>query len=145
MLDTWEKGLELFLLHILQPPIRDHLVSAILKQVHIEREGFVINRSAVKGCVDVFVSLETGEGPGQTVYKCYLEPSFLKESEAFYRGEGMHLLTSCDAPQFLRRVSVSLFSGCHLKSRRLKHGLTLKIREHTIIYRVRHPYPFGKY
>ncbi|TFK40341.1 Cullin [Crucibulum laeve] len=97
------KGLELFLKHIIRPPIKDHLVTAILNQVRLERDGFVINRSAVKGCVDVFLSLHV-DNSGVTVYKRDLEPAFLRESEGFYKAEGEKLLSSCDAPEFLRRV-----------------------------------------
>ncbi|KAJ2917406.1 hypothetical protein MD484_g3007, partial [Candolleomyces efflorescens] len=86
---TWGKGVELFLSHIVKSPLKDHLVDAILKQVHCERDGYPINRSAVKGCVDVFLWLETDQG---TVYKRELEPLFLKESEAFYKNEASKLL-----------------------------------------------------
>ncbi|KAF8968105.1 Cullin-domain-containing protein [Flammula alnicola] len=75
---THEMGLELFLNHIIKPPIRDHLVSAILNQVRHERDGDVIGRSTVKGCVDVFLSLEV-DRDGTTVYKRDLEPVFLAE------------------------------------------------------------------
>ncbi|KAF6754483.1 ubiquitin ligase SCF complex subunit Cullin [Ephemerocybe angulata] len=98
---TWVKGLELFLVHIIKTPIKDHLVTAILKQVQHEREGYVINRSAVKGCVDVFHRLETDHG---TVYKTELEKKFLEESETFYKSEAQHLLSTCECPEYLRRV-----------------------------------------
>lgn len=100
--ETWEKGLELFLKHIIRSPIKDHLVAAILDQIEFERDGHVINRSAVKGCVDVFLWLETSQS---TVYKRELEPVFLKESERFYKQESKTLLETCDAPEYLRRVS----------------------------------------
>jgi cullin 3 len=80
-------------------------VSATLTQIQVERDGHVINRSAVKGCVDVFLSLKT-EPEGPSVYTQYLEPAILKASEAFYKAEGQRLLDSCDTPEYLRRVSV---------------------------------------
>lgn len=101
--DTWTKGLELFMKHIIRPPIQEHLVNAILDQIQYEREGNVINRSAVKGCVDVFLRLEPTQHT--TVYKQILEPQFLKASERFYNEEARHLLDTCDAPEFLQRVS----------------------------------------
>jgi len=97
-----EAGLHLFLKHIIRPPIQQHIVTAILNQVRFERDGYSINRSPVKGCVDVLLSLEV-EG-SLTVYKRDLEPAFLRESEGFYKVEGVKLLESCDAPEFLRRV-----------------------------------------
>lgn len=100
---TWVKGLELFLRHIIKSPIKDHLVSAILEMIHCEREGYAINRSAVKGCVDVFLGLETDQG---SVYKRDLEQQFLQASEKYFKEEAAHLLTTCDGPEYLRRVSV---------------------------------------
>ncbi|THH18864.1 hypothetical protein EUX98_g8886 [Antrodiella citrinella] len=100
--EIWDKGLLLFLKHIILPPIDGHITSAILNQIQTERDGFVINRSAVKGCVDVLLQLSEPEGP--SVYKQELEPALLKESEAFYRDEGEKLLETCSASEYLRRV-----------------------------------------
>jgi cullin 3 len=101
--EIWDAGLNLFQKHIIRPPIQQHLVDSILNQIQFERNGYSINRSSVKGCVDVFSSLEV-DGASKTVYKRDLEPVFLKESEAFYQKEGLQLIDSCDAPEFLRRV-----------------------------------------
>lgn len=58
----------------------------------------------MKGCVDILLDLkEKPEGP--TIYRRDLEPAILRESERFYEEEGDHLLETCDAPEFLRRVS----------------------------------------
>lgn len=101
-------SLELFLNHIInKPSIKTQVVTAILNQVQHERDGYVINRSAVKECVDVFLSLEASKGT--TVYKRDLEPVLLEKSEAFYQKEGEHLATSCDTPEFLRLVSHHIF------------------------------------
>lgn len=51
--------------------------------------------------------LRVEDGAGTSVYKRDLEPAILKESEAFYKGEGERLLESCDAPEYLQRVSIS--------------------------------------
>lgn len=102
MPEIWDAGLNLFLKHIIRSPIKEHLVTAILNQIQFERDGYVVNRSAIKGCVDVFITLE--DVNGLTVYKRDLEPSLLRESRAFYEAEGLKLLQSCDAPEYLRRV-----------------------------------------
>jgi cullin 3 len=107
--EIWDAGLHLFLKHIIRPPIQDHLVKAILKQIQFERDGYGINLSPVKGCVDVFLNLNIDD-TGVTVYKRDLEPAVLRESEAFYRAEGEKLLEFCDAPEFLRRVGELLLS-----------------------------------
>ncbi|PSR75595.1 hypothetical protein PHLCEN_2v9075 [Hermanssonia centrifuga] len=101
--EIWDAGLLLFVKHIIRPPIQGHLVSAILIQIQTERDGYVINRSAVKGCVDVLRELkEIPDGP--TIYRRDLEPAILRESETFYKTEGERLLEICDAPEYLQRV-----------------------------------------
>lgn len=95
--------------HMIKPPIREYLVSAVLNQIKIEREGFAINRSAVKSCVDVLLQLQEDQD-GSSVYKKVLEPAILKDSEVFYAAEGQNLLNTCDAPEYLRRVCLLLRS-----------------------------------
>lgn len=105
--EIWEAGLLLFIEHILRSPIEEHIISAILTQIQVERDGYVINRSAVKGCVDVLLQL-VDERSDVSVYKRDLEPTILKESEAFYQREGESFLETCDTPEYLRRVSLLL-------------------------------------
>jgi cullin 3 len=105
--EIWDVGLILFLKHIIRPPIKEHLVTAILTQIQFERDGYVVNRSATKGCVDVFLTLE--DSSGLTVYKRDLEPALLRDSQTFYASEGLKLLRSCDAPEYLRRVPQLFF------------------------------------
>ena len=101
----------LFNKHIIKAPIKDHLLTAILNQVGHERNGYGINRSAVKGCVEVLLLLKSED---VSVYKRDLEPRLLQESEVFYEKEGQDLVNSCDAPEFLRRVCCHS-SSCNLK------------------------------
>lgn len=107
--EIWDAGYNLFVKHILKAPISQHISSAILTQIQIERDGYPINRSAVKECVDVLLLLRAEDGAGPSVYKRDLEPAILKESEVFYKGEGERLLESCDAAEYLRRVGISTF------------------------------------
>ncbi|KAF8206446.1 Cullin repeat-like-containing domain protein [Mycena galopus ATCC 62051] len=100
--EIWDAGLNLFLERIIRPPIKEHLITAILNQIQFERDGYVVNRSAIKGCVDVFLTLE--DANGLSVYRRDLEPALLRESHTFYEAEGHKLLQSCDAPEYLRRV-----------------------------------------
>lgn len=110
--EIWDAGLDLFLKHIIRPPIRDHVVAAILSLVQIERDGYVISRSAVKECVDVLLQLSVSQD-GETVYKRDVEPEILRASETFYKTEAERLRASCDASEFLRRVSIILaYSRC---------------------------------
>jgi cullin 3 len=103
--EIWDAGYILFWKHIIRPPIDQHVYSAILSQIQIERDGYVINRSAVKECVDVLLLLRV-DGDGVSVYKHDVEPAILRDSEAFYMVEGERLLETCDAVEYLRRVSL---------------------------------------
>lgn len=102
--EIYDAGLDLFLEHVIRPPIRDHVVAAILDLIQIERDGYVISRSALKECVDVFLQLSVAQD-GETVYKRDVEPPILHASEGFYAAEAERLRTSCGAPEFLRSVS----------------------------------------
>jgi cullin 3 len=100
----WDAGLESFLKHIIRPPIKDHLITAILRLIYLEREGHPVNRSAVQGCVSVLLVLNVGSD-GSSVYKVDLEPLVLQESNSYYEAEGKRLLETCNASEYLRRVS----------------------------------------
>lgn len=114
MPEIWDAGLLSFIEHIVRAPIREHIISAVLNQIQTERDGYVINRSAVKGCVDVLLQLYD-ERADVSVYKRDLEPVILRESEAFYQNEGEHLLETCDVPEYLRRVCSTAYRlDCHM-------------------------------
>ncbi|CAK5283786.1 unnamed protein product [Mycena citricolor] len=100
--EIWDAGLALFLERIFRPLIKDHLITAILNQVRYERHGHTVNRSAIKGCVDVFVALQ--DSSSGSIYKRDLEPVLLRESQQFYEAEGHTLTQTCDASEFLLRV-----------------------------------------
>ncbi|KAF9267718.1 Cullin-domain-containing protein [Marasmius fiardii PR-910] len=118
--ETWDFGLDLFLKHIIRSPIKEQLITAVLNQLEYEREGYMINRSAVKGCVEIFLSLFATSG-GPSVYKEDLEPALLKESKTFYRNLGESLRDTCDAPEYLRRVESRFMS----EEERTRHYLSL--------------------
>lgn len=109
---VWDLGLELFRDTVVRSrkyPIRTHLYSTLLTQIQIEREGSVINRSAVKSNVDMLISLthpKVGISISQrpTVYKQDFEPAFLATSAEFYRAEAERMLDTSDAAQYLRHV-----------------------------------------
>ena len=63
----------------------------------------LINRSAVKGCVEVLLELREDVG-APSVYLRDLEPAILRESEIHYRAEGEKLLATCSTPECLRKV-----------------------------------------
>jgi hypothetical protein len=109
VLEVVELGRDLFVKHIVRQPIKDHVITAILSLLRIERDGFVINRSAVTNCVDALLQL-SDNADGISVYTRYLEPEILRLSDAYYKAEAERLLETCDTPEYLRRVyAISLF------------------------------------
>ncbi|KAG8743652.1 Cullin-3 [Ceratobasidium sp. 414] len=111
-----DRGLELFLSEIVrstQAPIRTQLVSTILRLIRMERDGTTINRSAMKQCIDVLLTLRdttvrvTAES---TVYKMYLESEILAESEAYYKNRGKEMVEAHDLAEYTRSVEVYINS-----------------------------------
>ena len=98
-------GLKLFLdnvLHRKTSPVQEQVVNAILGQIQVERDGYTINQTAVKECVEIYLQLE-----GQSARKIYfteIEPVFLAETRKFYVAEAERLLKTCDAAEYLSRV-----------------------------------------
>lgn len=125
---VWDLGLFLFLTHVVRSalhPIGPILLSSLLTQIRLDRDGETINRSIVKSCTDMLGDLSNasrdtivrigdqkggqpaGSSPsdaGESVYKTDFEGQFLVESAEYYRREGERLLASCDAPEYLRKA-----------------------------------------
>ncbi len=100
--------MQLFILRIIRSPlyvIRRHVLATLHQQIRLERDGYPVNRSAIKGCVDVYRDL-IDEKTSISIFKTEIELQILEESEAYYKREGECMLDTCDAPEFLRRVSV---------------------------------------
>lgn len=100
----YDAGVILFHTHIIEPPIEDHLIDAVLAEVRVERDGFAINQSAVRGCVEVLCLLK-GDRASQSVYLEKLKPPLLEETRGFYRAEGKRRLESSSAPEYIAHVS----------------------------------------
>ncbi|WRT70000.1 uncharacterized protein IL334_006993 [Kwoniella shivajii] len=104
----YDVGLTLFLSHIIRSskhPIHTHLISTLLSQVQLERDGETITRSTVRECTDILLRLNVPEREGgKTVYVTDFEPEFLRRSAEFYGLEAVEELDKNDAAQYLRRV-----------------------------------------
>jgi cullin 3 len=112
-----DKGMHLFLSRLLQPPVKPHVLQAILAEIATERAGLVIHRSNVKAVVDVLLALsDPSVQDGPSVYTRDLEPVLLEESREFYTVEGTRLLSTCPAPEYLSRVGPSAPFARHRSS-----------------------------
>jgi cullin 3 len=145
VLEVVELGRDLFVKHIVRPPIKDHVITAILSLLRIERDGFVINRSAVTNCVDALLQL-SDHPDGISVYTRYLEPEILRQSVAYYKAEAERLLETCDTPEYLRRVCPSPFfhwpASLSVRTFRPRPDFPRKSHAHTSIcpYKPRAPF-----
>lgn len=105
----YDVGLTLFLSHIIRSskhPLHSHLMSTLLSQVQLERDGEAITRSTVRECVDILLRLNSSEREGGvSVYMSDFEPEFLRQSAEFYEDEAFKMLEKGDAGLYIRNVS----------------------------------------
>ena len=112
LLPSWDLGLELFRENVpwsRRYPIQRNLFGTLLTQIQIEREGAVVNRSAIKSCIEMLVTLSCPRpnvplDQRSSLYKQEFEPAFLGTSVEFYRAEAERKLDSGDAAEYLRHV-----------------------------------------
>ncbi|KAI8992081.1 Cullin [Mycotypha africana] len=106
----YDMGLNLFrdrIIHSNKYPIQQNLISAMLRQIQLERTGDVIDRSALQSAVDMLVKL-ADPSTQTTVYATDFESKYLETSTSFYQIESQTLISECDAPEFMRRVEKRL-------------------------------------
>ncbi|WVO21727.1 uncharacterized protein IAS62_003039 [Cryptococcus decagattii] len=104
---VYDLGLSLFLIHIIRrPAIHTHLISTLLSQVQLERQGFTITRSTVRECIDILLRLQVPERDGAAnVYQQDFEPEFLRRTSEWYEYEAGQELVNGDASLYLSNVS----------------------------------------
>jgi cullin 3 len=85
----------------------DILNSVILDQISMEREGDVINKHLIRGCIYMLEGLyETdAEEEHEKLYLTVFELEFLKTSRGFYENECTNLLRDGDASSWLKQTS----------------------------------------
>ena len=86
--------------------IIDVLLSVILDQIRMEREGDIIDKTLIRSCAYMFEGLYESEEEEETL-KLYLttfEPAFLSATRDFYRAEGTSLIQDSDAGTFCRHA-----------------------------------------
>lgn len=99
-------GLDLFRDKVIRSekyPVQSHLISAMLNQIHLERHGEVIDRSAIKAAVTILSEL-MDPPTKESVYVVDFESKYLEMSTSFYQVESQTLASSYDAPEFMRKV-----------------------------------------
>ena len=82
------------------------LLSVMLDQIQMERDGDIIDKPLIRSCAYMLEGLYETEEEEESL-KLYLtefEPAFLSATRAFYRAEGTKLIQSSDAGTFCRHV-----------------------------------------
>ncbi|CAE6510094.1 unnamed protein product [Rhizoctonia solani] len=103
-----EQGSKLFLtevIHSTRYPILSQLNATILLLIRMERNGTAINRSAMKQCVDVLLTLRDTSMKAifeSTVYKLNLESEILQESDTYYTNRAKEMLDLHDLSEYLK-------------------------------------------
>jgi cullin 3 len=84
----------------------DILISVMLDQIDMEREGDIIDRNLIRSCSRMLISLyETeAEAESEKLYLTVFEPRFLSNSADFYGRECERLLRESDASTWLRHT-----------------------------------------
>uniref|UniRef100_A0A061S151 Cullin 3 n=1 Tax=Tetraselmis sp. GSL018 TaxID=582737 RepID=A0A061S151_9CHLO len=96
-------GLDLWRDHVIRhPSISERLRAILLDNIRRERKGEVINKNTMETTIKMLVDL------GQRVYVDDFERHFLETSSEFYRVEAQELLSTCNCPEYLRRVAKRL-------------------------------------
>ncbi|KAI6783772.1 Cullin [Emericellopsis cladophorae] len=88
----------------------DILISVILDQIEMEREGDVIDRTLIRSCSRMLSCLFQNqlENESEKLYLVLFEPKFIEASEAYYEAECEHLLRQADASSWLRHTEKRL-------------------------------------
>ncbi|KAJ6446186.1 SCF ubiquitin ligase subunit CulC [Purpureocillium lavendulum] len=88
----------------------DIVISVMLDQINMEREGDVIDRNLIRSCSRMLTCLyETEEeSENQTLYLTVFQPRFLANSKKFYIDECQRLLRDADASNWLTHTQQRL-------------------------------------
>ncbi|KAM3467387.1 Cullin-3 [Beauveria bassiana D1-5] len=88
----------------------DILITVMLDQIDMEREGDIIDRNLIRSCSRMLSSLYEAEDENELtkLYLVLFEPRFLENSQAFYSRECQELLQVADSCRWLRHAKKRL-------------------------------------
>jgi len=84
-------------------PIQSHLQMVLLDQITLERRGDVIDRGAVKACIEMLLEMRENNGV-DPIYIADFENLFVETSREFYKVESEDLVRKFDPPEYMRKV-----------------------------------------
>lgn len=86
-------------------PIQSHLQMVLLNQITLERRGDVIDRGAVKACVEMLLEMRENNMV-DPIYIADFETLFVETSREFYKVESEDLVRKFDPPEYMRKVKI---------------------------------------
>ncbi|KAK7202616.1 Cullin [Myxozyma melibiosi] len=100
----YDAGLALFRDHVIRNKefqVGEHIYAVILNQIRLQRDGDLVDTSAIKAAVLMLESLTEDKIDGETVYSRSFEPKFLRSSTEFYVAEAAKISRECLSGQYL--------------------------------------------
>lgn len=100
----YDAGLALFRDHVIRNKdfqVGEHIYAIILNQIRRQRDGDIVDTSAIKATILMLESLTEDKVDGETVYSRSFEPKFLRSSTEFYTAEAAKLARDCLSGQYL--------------------------------------------
>eukprot|EP00696_Hemimastix_kukwesjijk_P010326 gnl/Hemi2/23020_TR7706_c0_g1_i2.p1 gnl/Hemi2/23020_TR7706_c0_g1~~gnl/Hemi2/23020_TR7706_c0_g1_i2.p1 ORF type:complete len:741 (+),score=278.60 gnl/Hemi2/23020_TR7706_c0_g1_i2:89-2311(+) len=98
-LTVYDLGMKLFTdIVIRAPKIQKRLLNTLLGFIHRERHGEVIDKALMKGTTQMLFDL------GPDVYRVEFEDPYLEASQVFYAQEGQEFISSCNCPDYMKKV-----------------------------------------
>ncbi|KAI8918787.1 Cullin [Entophlyctis helioformis] len=111
---TYDMGMEVFrdvLVRSKTYPVPTHLISTLLHQIRLERDGEVVHRMLLKAMTEMLLTLPVSSSSGRiltTLYDADFERAFLETSQTFLSRESHIMLKECDAMEYLMRAEKRL-------------------------------------
>ncbi|KAL2919457.1 hypothetical protein HK105_201103 [Polyrhizophydium stewartii] len=111
---VYDMGMETFretVIHSKKHAVQSALVSTVLHQILLERDGEAVDRLLLRGITEMMMMLPAAGASArlrQSLYDTSFERAFLDASETFYARESEILLKECNAIDFLKRAEKRL-------------------------------------
>eukprot|EP00842_Homolaphlyctis_polyrhiza_P005864 jgi/Hompol1/6279/HPOL_002523-RA len=104
-------------------PLPAHLIATLLHQIHLEREGELVNRMLLRSIFEMLITLPVISSSGRvltSIYDVDFERTFLETSATYYHRDSQKMLKECNAMDYLAKTEQRLLE----EQMRTKHYLS---------------------
>ncbi|KAJ1945094.1 hypothetical protein FBU59_002413, partial [Linderina macrospora] len=102
--------------------------NALLSQIACERRGEDINKSTMRGIINMLVELQDKDQT-RSVYKATFEPLLLADTKAFYKEQAAIRMGELGAPEYAKAAQADIASEMQRIEDYLSSGTTALLRE----------------